>query len=209
MINIQRTLITTAKILSACFNPFYLPIVGLILLFTLSYMSMMTWAYKLNVLILVYIFTIFLPTLLIYYYRRYQGWNLMELGLKERRIVPYIISIVCYFACYYIMILMRIPRFMGNILVAALLIQMICALINIWWKISTHSAAIGGVTGALIAFSIIFGFNPVWWLSLSLIVAGLVGTSRMVLRQHSLSQVVVGYLLGIVIAFYTLLFYAF
>ena len=40
------------------------------------------------------------------------------------------------------------------------------------WKISTHTAAIGGVTGSLIAFSLLFNFNPMWWACLTLIVSG-------------------------------------
>jgi len=188
------------------FTPFYLPILGLIALFYLSYLSLLPWSYKLFVLAMVYLFTILLPTFLIHLYRKYQGWSLIEMAIRERRMIPYIISILCYFTCYYLMNVMNMPRFMGNILVAALVIQMACALINVWWKISTHTAAIGGVAGALIAFSLIFGFNPIWWLCLVIILAGMVGTSRMILRQHSLSQVITGFGIGLVSAFCVLLF---
>ena len=81
------------------FTPFYLPIVGLMALFTFSYMSLLPWQYKLVVLGMVYVFTILLPTLLIHLYRRYQGWSLLEIGSKERRMIPYVISILCYFCC--------------------------------------------------------------------------------------------------------------
>ena len=101
--------------------------------------------------------------------------------------------------------MMHIPRFMGSILMAALIIQVICALINIWWKISTHTAAIGGVTGALIAFSILFMFNPIWWLCLVILLAGMVGTSRIILRQHSLSQVIAGFFVGLLVSFFCIL----
>ena len=78
---------------------------------------------------------------------------------------------------------------------------MLCAIVNIWWKISTHTAAIGGVAGALIAFAEKFMFNPVWWLCLVLIVAGVLGSARIILRQHSLGQVLGGFLVGFVCAF--------
>ena len=183
------------------FTPFYLSLVGLIALFTFSYLSLMPWAYKLTVLTLVYLFTILIPTLLIHFYRNYHGWTLIELGKKERRVVPYLLSIVSYFVCYYVMHRFNIPHFMSNILMAALIIQILCALINVWWKISTHTAAIGGVMGALQAFAVIFGFNPIGWLCLVLMLAGMVGTSRMILRQHSLRQVCYGFLLGLVVAY--------
>ena len=119
--------------------------------------------------------------------------------------VPYIISIVCYFACYFVLNLLHIPHFMSSILVAALIIQIICAFINIWWKISTHSAAIGGIAGALLSFAMIFAFNPIWWLCVVLILSGMVGTSRMILRQHTLLQIVVGFFVGLIVAFFIII----
>ena len=196
--NREKYIIRAARVLSMLFTPFYLPIVGLVALFTFSYLALMPWAYKFQVLILVYCFTILMPTVFIHLYRKYQGWSLLEMAYKERRVVPYVISILCYFLCVYQMDLLHIPHFMGTILSAAIFIQVACALINVWWKISTHTAAIGGVAGALFVFGEYFGFNPVWWLCIVFILAGLLGTSRMILRQHTLLQVVAGFFVGVV-----------
>lgn len=193
--------IIAARLVSLLFTPFYLPMIGLGVLFFFSYMRVLEFGYKASIILIVYLFTILLPTLLIHLYRRYQGWNLIELGHKERRMIPYIISILCYSCCIYYMDYRNVPRYITIILVTALVIQMLCAFINIWWKVSTHSAAIGGVTGALLAFSHIFSFNPMWWLCLVLILGGMVGTSRMILRQHSLSQVLIGFCLGFCCAY--------
>ena len=202
----EKQMILAARIVSMLFTPFYLPIVGLIALFLFSYLSIFPIAYKLQVLIMTYLFTILLPTVMIHLYRRYQGWNLIELGQRERRMVPYIISIVCYFSCIYLMERLHMPHFIGSIIIAALLVQIVCAIINVWWKISTHTAAIGGVGGALFAFAEYLGFNPVWWLCLVFFVAGLLGTSRMILRQHNLSQVVAGFWVGFICAAIAILF---
>ena len=192
----EKNIIFTARIMSMIFTPFYLPIVGLIALFIFSYMSLLPMMYKLVMLAMVYLLTVMAPSLLIHLYRLCQGWTSHELGRKERRLVPYIISIVCYFACFFWMEYRNTPRVISIIVVVALTIQMVCALINIWWKISTHTAAIGGVAGGLISYSIAFSFNPLWWLCFVLILAGAVGTARMILRQHSLSQVIGGFLVG-------------
>lgn len=192
----EKNIIFTARLMSMIFTPFYLPIVGLIALFIFSYMSLLPVMYKLVMLAMVYLLTVVAPSLLIHLYRLCQGWTSHELGRKERRLVPYIISIVCYFACFFWMEYRNTPRVISIIVVVALTIQMVCALINIWWKISTHTAAIGGVAGGLVSYSIAFSFNPLWWLCFVLILAGAVGTARMILRQHSLSQVVTGFLVG-------------
>lgn len=203
----EKEIIFTAKVLSVLFTPFYLPILGLLILFIFSYLSLLPLTYKLFLLLMFYLFTVFLPTALIRFYRRYQGWTLIELGSRERRAIPYVISIFSYLLCYYIMAATHVPRFMGSILIAALVIQVACAIINLFIKISTHTAAIGGVTGALLAFSVIFSFNPVWWLCIVLLLAGMVGTSRMILRQHSLRQVVLGYLAGVACSFVSVLLF--
>ena len=118
MMTREKNIILAARVISILFTPFYLPMVGLMALFAFSYLALMPWAYKLQVLIMVYVFTILLPTLLIHLYRRYRGWNLIELGHKERRLVPYVISIFCYFFCVYLMEALHIPHFMGTIVSA-------------------------------------------------------------------------------------------
>ena len=202
----EKHIILSARIISLVFTPFYLPLVGLAALFMFSYLGMLEWNYKAIVLLIVYLFTVLLPTLLIRFYRRFQGWSLIDLGVRERRMVPYIISICCYFTCIYLMERLHMPHFMSAIIIAALLLQIVCAIINVWWKISTHTAAIGGVGGALFAFAEYLGFNPVWWLCLVFFVAGLLGTCRMILRQHSLAQVVAGFWVGFICAAIAILF---
>ena len=200
-----KRLILAARIISMVFTPFYLPLVSLVALFIFSYMSRLPLIYQLKVVTLVYLFTVLLPSVLIHLYRKYQGWTTFQMGRKERRMVPYIIAIICYFTCYYLMTVMRIPQFMANIVVTALAIQVLCASINIWWKISIHMAGIGGMVGALLAISLVFQFNPLWWLSVMIIVAGLVGTARMILRQHSLRQIVGGFMVGAICGFLLIL----
>ena len=61
----QKALIMGAQMLSAVFNPLYLPIVGLMALFAFSYLTLLPLLYKLQVLILVYWFTVLMPMAII------------------------------------------------------------------------------------------------------------------------------------------------
>ena len=144
----EKHIIFAAKALSVVFTPFYLPLVGLAVLLTMTYLSLLPWAYKLFLIVTFWVFTIALPSLLIRLYRRYQGWPPFMVASKERRVIPYVISIVSYLLCYYIMASVHVPHFMGSILMAALVIQVVCAIVNLFIKVSTHMAAIGGVAGA-------------------------------------------------------------
>lgn len=201
-----RTIIRIAKVISIIFTPFYLPVMGLLALFLFSYLSLLPLRYKAIVLGIVLLFTAVIPTLLIRIYRYCQGWNRIEIGHKERRMVPYIISILSYMVCIHAMKNINIPTFMLKIVFAAIIIQIICAIINLRWKISTHMAAIGGVSSALLTFAFILNFNPLLWFCLLMLFSGILGSSRIILRQHNLSQVVVGYLVGFICALIVMIF---
>lgn len=193
----EKDLVKLSKIVSTICSPFYMPIVGLLALFTFSYLSLLHWEVKLYIFIIILLFTIMLPTTLIRFYQRYEGWSKEDLKQQDKRTIPFVICIFCYFWGYYTLSANHVPYTIRCIIIAALLIQVICAIINKWWHISTHSAAIGGVLGAIVAFAEVFSFNPTWWICIVLLIAGLVGTSRMVLKRHTLGQVVGGFLIGI------------
>ena len=186
-----------ARILSTVFRPSYYPTVGAVILVCFTYLSIFPWPFKLWILALVYAFTVCIPALAVYLYRRLHGWSATELRHRHRRIVPYVIYICCYLCLMHIFASTHMPHFLMAIVGISLLIQCTCTVVNLWWKVSMHSAGSGGVIGGIIAYASIFGFNPVWWLSLAILVSGCVMTSRMILRQHTLGQVLGGTLIGI------------
>lgn len=192
----EKRLIQTAKILSALFMPLYSPMWIFIGLFLFSYMRMFPWGYKLVIICMVYFFTAFIPTMGINLFRAFKRWSHLELSHREHRHMPYIVALLSYATCLVIMTKFNVAMFFRGIVMAALIAQIICITINAWWKISTHMVGIGGLLGALNAFSILFSFNPVWPYCLLLLLAGAVGTSRIILRQHSLMQVIVGFGVG-------------
>jgi iron complex transport system permease protein len=57
--------------------------------------------------------------------------------------------------CYSIIERLHMPAFAGALISASLLLQCGCVIINIWWKISMHSAAAGAAIGALVVTSIV------------------------------------------------------
>ena len=117
--------------------------------------------YQVIIVGVVYLFTVVLPMLAIYFYQKVNGWSLRHLGHREKRIVPYAMTIASYVTCLLLMYRMGIPRFMSGILVSSLLAIVICALVNIWWKISVHMAAIGQFIGGMVSFSLLFYYDGV------------------------------------------------
>lgn len=194
----MRYLLLAARWLSDIFRPEFMPVVGFAALFLFTYLSLLPWAFKLAVLVLILLGTILLPRWTIRFWRQSRGWERHLLRLRRNRYFPYLIYFLFYAFTLHTLSRFHLPHYMSGILVGALIIQGSCALINHWWKISVHCAGAGGVIGALAAYSLIFLFNPLGWLCLCILVAGLVGSSRMLLRQHDLWQVLAGTLVGVV-----------
>jgi len=201
MAQTNRLIVRGAHWLSIVFRPQYFPLVGFVILFSLTYLSLLPLAFKALVLLVVLIGTILLPKSISRLWQHARGWKRHELRQREKRLVPYVIHIFCYILTAQVIRQLHLPQYMIGILNGALLIQILCTLINLKWKISTHSAGAGGAIGALLACSFIFVFNPLWWLCLLILLSGLVGSSRMLLRQHDLWQVLAGTALGIVCGF--------
>jgi len=202
----MKKTILFARLLSSIFRPTYYPTVGAVILLTMTYLSLLPWNFKLALLAVVYLFTIVLPSAGVYIYRRIHGWDAYELRKRHKRLVPYAIHLTCYFMLMELMIQMMMPRFITAIIAISLLIQCICILISLRWKISMHAAGSGGVIGALVTYSGIFGYNPVWWLCGAILLSGLVMTSRMILRQHTLPQVLTGTMVGVICGFIGIFF---
>jgi len=194
----DTTLIKTARIVSAVFTPFSIPFVAFLILFLFSYLNIMPLAYKLIVLGVVYCFTILMPTLTIFLFRKINGFEAKDLTDRKKRYVPYLLTIISYVFCMLMMRKLNIPWYMSGIILTALLMMLISIILNLKWKLSEHMLGMGGIVGGVVSFSALFGYNPVWWLSLFILIAGVLGTARIILQHHTLSEVLTGFVVGFI-----------
>lgn len=194
----DRTLIRSARVISMVFTPFSIPFLAFLVLFIFSYLRIMPIQYKLIVLGVVYCFTILMPTLTIFLYRKINGFGPDELAERQKRFMPFVLTIISYVFCLLMMHRLNIPWYMSGIILAALVVMIVCVIVNLWWKLSEHMAGAGAVIGGLVAFSALFGYNPVWWLCLFILVAGVLGTARITLQHHTPGEVMGGFAVGLV-----------
>ena len=194
----DRTLIRTARVISAIFTPFSIPFLAFLILFLFSYLRIMPIQYKLIVLGVVYCFTILMPTLTIFLFRKINGFSPEDLGERKRRFMPFLLTITSYIFCLVMMHRLNIPWYMTGIILAALIMMVICIVVNLKWKLSEHMAGVGAIVGGLVSFSALFGYNPVWWLCLFILIAGVLGTARIILQHHTLGEVLVGFAVGLI-----------
>ena len=194
----DRSLIRTARVISAIFTPFSIPFLAFLILFLFSYLRIMPIQYKPIVLGVVYCFTILMPTLTIFLFRKINGFSPEDLGERKRRFMPFLLTITSYVFCLVMMHRLNIPWYMTGIILAALIMMVICIVVNLKWKLSEHMAGVGAIVGGLVSFSALFGYNPVWWLCLFILIAGVLGTARIILQHHTLGEVLVGFAVGLI-----------
>ena len=194
----DRSLIRTARVISAIFTPFSIPFLAFLILFLFSYLRIMPIQYKLIVLGVVYCFTILMPTLTIFLFRKINGFSPEDLGERKRRFMPFLLTITSYVFCLVMMHRLNIPWYMTGIILAALIMMVICIIVNLKWKLSEHMAGVGAIVGGLVSFSALFGYNPIWWLCLFILIAGVLGTARIILQHHTLGEVLVGFVVGLI-----------
>lgn len=202
----KRQFIQFARIYSAIFSPFFATMMAFIWLFVFTRFSLMTTSYKLHMLFVVLMFTICIPRSSIFVFRRVNKWSHWQLSHREHRHMPYVLTLLSYVACVLLLYQTRSWAFFRGIILSAIVAQVVCFIINIWWKVSTHMVGMGGLVGMVVSFSIVFFFNPTYLLCILIFLSGLLGTCRMLLRQHSLSQVLVGFAIGFTCAMLSLVF---
>ena len=185
-----------SRILSTIFNPFLVPLMAFVLLFSFTYLNIMPLQYQLFVLSIVASFTILVPWGFIYLYKRINHWNMQELSIRERRLVPYTLTSMSYATCLLTMHKLHFPHYFSGIIVASLICMIICVLLNFRWRLSIHLAGCGLFTGGLLSYSFLFGFNPVGWLCAFILLSGFQGTARISYHQHSLLEVIIGFVVG-------------
>lgn len=193
----EKRLLQASRVVSAVFTPFSIPFLAFLVIFFCTYLRMMPLGYKLLVLAIVYIFTIFLPTLTIFLFRKINGFTPDDLRVRRHRYMPFLLTIISYVFCLLTMRQLNLPWYMNGIILAALLTLIICVAFNLRWKLSEHMAGAGGIVGGLVAFSELFGYNPVGWLCIFILVAGMLGSARIILRHHTQGEVLGGFAVGL------------
>ncbi len=194
----DRTMLQVARITSMVFTPFSIPFLSFLVLFLFSYLRIMPVKYKLIVLAIVFCFTILTPAIMIFLFRKINGFDRRELSERKKRYVPILLTIISYVFCWLMMHRLNLPWYVTGIILTSLVVSVICIGVNLRWKLSEHMAGIGGVIGGLVSFSALFGYNPVGWLCLFILIAGVLGSARIVLGHHTLGEVLSGFAVGLV-----------
>ena len=195
-----------AKILSVVFHPLLMPtlLLGLLFFVAPSAVGVAVFApsTRFSILVLVFISTFLMPSLLIYYFYRMGFVKSLELKTLADRRLPYFTSVGIYaFATYFFgtrlgalsEVAPQIALVLGSITVSIFLV----AIISLRWQISAHAVGMSGVVGAIAAIVARFGENLLLYPLVGfLILMGYVAAARLHLNAHTPAQIFAGFALG-------------
>lgn len=190
------------KILATLFHPLLITTYG-----TAAYVFIIRRidflaAGNVNWLILGLIFasTFLLPLISVFIMYRFGMIGTMQMHTAKERNWPLIQSTVIYLVALFAMNTRIIPTFIQLLTLTAAVCMLEALIINLWWKISLHMIGIGGLCGALIITARNDSKVPLGLLSAVFVIAGIIGTARMIIGAHNIAQITAGFLLGIVSA---------
>lgn len=189
-----------ATLLSTMFHPLLMPTYGIAIALYTSYMRIFGDRLLGIVIVGVLLTTCILPSLGIYIL--YKLGHISDFRLHERteRTIPYLINFACYVACYLYLYRFGIPSWIIAFIAGAIVALIISLFINRYWKISAHMVAAGSMVTLVFLMSFYGLMLTPYILPLqiaSVLLAGAIGSSRILLKRHTLGQVGAGFALGI------------
>lgn len=191
-----------AHIISTIFQPLLMPTYGVFLLFIYTYFGTMFRLQFWLIVTPVIVFSFVIPAILIFILYKLRLISDLSLKIRKERIYPYLIALISYSAMLIYYARVHMPMWFIMLMAAPVVIMIIAILITLKWKISAHMFGIGGLLGGAMAVSYyVEHANPYYMFMGLFLIAGLIGTSRLLLRRHTLNQVIVGFILGISVSF--------
>ena len=163
-----------------------------------------------RLLLFVALLTCLFPLMLILGLRALGSISSLQMPTRRERLMPFFfISLFYGLAVYFFSQRLAMNDMIVVMLIAVTVLIFLIFLITIKFKISVHSAASWGVFGCLLSLNTQLPESPLLIPVVgSVILAGLVSSSRLYLNAHSPKEVYYGLALGFVVCF-GILYFAF
>jgi hypothetical protein len=192
-----------AKAVSIIFHPLWMPMLIYMLTRWLDPYYVVTRQADQFVLLLLGV-NILAPALSMLIMIRFGMLSSIELKNRNERLGPYLLTIFYYVASYAMLRIFgpELPRETFSFILAIILSLVFSLGVNLYWKISVHMLAQGGVFGTLLALQRIHPNSEVTLMAMCcVLMSGLTGWSRVKLDAHTPGQVYAGFALGLIVNF--------
>ena len=198
-----RILDETARFISTVLSPLLTPSYGMFMALSISPKVLDTTGARINLLLIIFGITCVMPMATIAVLHNFKIIKDKRLLKRGERLIPYITGTIYYLVAVWYMAYTHEPKWLVMFAAGGALACLISTLVNMKWKISAHMAGMGGVLALLWQLDAmeLEVISPVWMLFFILLTIGLcgvLGSARMLLKRHTLMQVLAGFFNGFV-----------
>lgn len=183
-----------AHFFSWTLSPILMPTYAVLICMWVTVLSVLPLQLRWTVVGTVFLITCVVPALAILL--MYWMGIISAPGLNNRteRYIPYAVTALCYLGAGFYMYRIHAPMWMTMFMVGGAGAALLSCIVNIWWKISAHAAAIGGLLALMFRISIEgVNLHPILpWILGTMVLTGILCTSRLILNCHTFWQVVAG-----------------
>jgi hypothetical protein len=192
-----------AHALSILLHPLLMPVLTLGLAFTLDpHLSyFIEPRSQLVILAMVGMMTVVFPLLSIALLWRSGLVSGVTLPLREERTAPYVMTLFYHGMAYYLLRRSELDPATFSLVFGGMVALLATLLINLRWKISAHMVGIGGLLGALSSLLVQHGTIAPLELAPFILVAGALGTARLLVSDHTPAQIYAGGAVGFLSTF--------
>lgn len=195
---INKLIAGLANFLSTVLSPLMMPTYGVFLTLWVSILCLLPYGTRVSVLLVCMGITCILPLIFLSVLLHFRMIKDLHVQAREERLIPYLFGALCSGIAAYYLYYCHSPRWFIMFMVGSAVTILVLALVNIKWQISAHMAGIGGIIALLYQLHDqgLSAFDLFWLLCIVVIVAGLLGSARLVLRRHDSWQVLAGVVVG-------------
>ena len=197
-----------APLISYLFHPLIMPSLGLLIILNSgTYLALLDPAAKRAIMLVMALGTLIFPLMMlpVLQYRTLILKNGQE-ATKEERLVPQVIVLVLYIITFVYFKRLPLSQVIHAYVLSVAGTFFLVILVNLKFRISIHTAALGGLTGLIIALIFLYETPLQGLLMLTLLAAGLTGSSRLAQGDHW-GAILSGFFLGLAVVLFTILVY--
>jgi hypothetical protein len=194
---------TLARLISYLFHPLLFPTYGSLLVLAANPNMFGQFGQRLHIawLIIVFSLTFIFPAVWILMMKRLEMIESLNLETTRDRIIPFIATATFYLWTTWMFkpnTNLKIPpnELIFFMMMGATIAIFIAFFLNIYTKVSLHTLGAGSLLGLILVMIRYSTYDLRWLLVAIILLAGVIGTARLLLKSHTGREVFTGYFIG-------------
>jgi hypothetical protein len=194
---------TLSRFISYLFHPLLFPTYGAIIILALNPNMFGYFGEKLHFvwLIMVFALTFMFPAVWILMMKGLGMIDSLNMETSKERIIPFVAAGTFYLWTTWMFkanVHLKIPtnQLIFYMMIGACISLFVAFFMNIFTKVSLHTLGAGSILGLLLIMVRFSTFDIRLLFVSAIIVAGIIGTARLILKAHTEPEIIAGYFIG-------------